>query len=119
MALLRRRHDGNFMGRSRLIDRLRYAQEGNPTQYYACGDTVHAVMPHLKRDSSRRQLGSGRVNRRIKNAFGKVCNLWGPLDHQRNLTLKQNPVGDVFLVGMLLTNIYTCKYGSQVTVTYY
>ncbi|CAN0110768.1 unnamed protein product [Discosporangium mesarthrocarpum] len=48
----------------------------------------------------------------------KVCNLWGFLDHKRNLKLMQNPVGDLYLVGVLLTNIHTCKYRSQVTEYY-
>ncbi|CAM9295358.1 unnamed protein product, partial [Discosporangium mesarthrocarpum] len=42
------------------------------------------------------------------HTFGKVCNLWGFLDHKRNLKLPQNPVGDLYL-GALLTNIHTCS----------
>ncbi|CAM9633966.1 unnamed protein product [Discosporangium mesarthrocarpum] len=54
----------------------------------------------------------------MEHALGKACNLWGFLDHKRNLKLWQNPAGDLDLVGALLTNIDTCKYGSQVTDSY-
>ncbi|CAM9422650.1 unnamed protein product, partial [Discosporangium mesarthrocarpum] len=51
----------------------------------------------------------------VRHAFGKACNLWGFLDHKRNLKLGQNLVGDLHLVEALLTKIRTCEYGSQVT----
>ncbi|CAM9990848.1 unnamed protein product [Discosporangium mesarthrocarpum] len=54
----------------------------------------------------------------VENALGKVCNLWGYLDHKRNLKSIQNFVGDLYLVGVLLTNIHTCKYGSQLREYY-
>ncbi|CAN0264141.1 unnamed protein product, partial [Discosporangium mesarthrocarpum] len=53
------------------------------------------------------------------HAFGKACDLWSFLDHKRHLKLRQNPVGDLYLVGALLINIHTCKYGRQATQSYY
>ncbi|CAN0398347.1 unnamed protein product [Discosporangium mesarthrocarpum] len=42
----------------------------------------------------------------VEDAFGKACNLWRFLDHKRHLKLRQNPVGDPYLVGALLTNTH-------------
>ncbi|CAM9401393.1 unnamed protein product, partial [Discosporangium mesarthrocarpum] len=54
----------------------------------------------------------------VEIVFGKVGDLWGFLDHKRNLEHMQNTAGDLYLAGVLLTNIDTCKYGSQVTEYY-
>ncbi|CAM9278112.1 unnamed protein product, partial [Discosporangium mesarthrocarpum] len=109
------RRDGYVM-RSGLKDRLRGAQEGSPTQYYANGDTAHAMMSHL---------GSPRVNRRktktwmrVEYVWKTLCNLWGFLDHKNSLKLMQNPVGDLYLVGELLTNNHICLYDSQIIECY-
>ncbi|CAN0296416.1 unnamed protein product [Discosporangium mesarthrocarpum] len=48
----------------------------------------------------------------------KRANLWGFLDYVRDLKLLQNPVGDLYLVGGLFTNIHTCKHDSQVGESY-
>ncbi|CAM9797377.1 unnamed protein product [Discosporangium mesarthrocarpum] len=45
----------------------------------------------------------------VENAFGTVCDLWGFLDHKRNLKLMQNPVVYLSLVGVLKTKAHTCK----------
>ncbi|CAM9644407.1 unnamed protein product, partial [Discosporangium mesarthrocarpum] len=116
------RHGDYLMRRSRLDDRLRDAQEGNPTHYYAYGDTAYAVMSHVKRGFKQSAAGlqpesiagKGRSECAL-TLGGKVCNLWGFLYRRRNLKITQNPVGDIHLVGVFLTNIRTRNHGSQVT----
>ncbi|CAM9720445.1 unnamed protein product [Discosporangium mesarthrocarpum] len=118
------------MRRSRLNDRLRDAQEGNPTQYYAYGDTAYAAMSHVKRGFKEMVAGLSQSQSQeneamsvcglgVEHMFGKVCNLWGFLDHKRTLKLKQYPVGELYLVGVLLVNIHICRYGRHATECYH
>ncbi|CAM9330748.1 unnamed protein product [Discosporangium mesarthrocarpum] len=109
------------MRRSRLNNRLRDAQEGNPTQYYAFEDTAYATISHVKRESSKRARDNPRKTKTLVSKARSqkcVCNLWEFLDHKRSLEFIQNPVCDPHPVGVLLTTIHTCKYGSQV-IEYY
>ncbi|CAM9400872.1 unnamed protein product [Discosporangium mesarthrocarpum] len=104
---------------SRLNDKLRDAQEGKPTQDYAKWDTAYAVMSLVKSGFKLKAAGlshnqsEGNKDKSVcgigvENTLRIVCNLWGFLDHKRNSKLVRKPVGDLHLLGVLLTNIRTC-----------
>ncbi|CAM9399032.1 unnamed protein product [Discosporangium mesarthrocarpum] len=54
----------------------------------------------------------------VEHAFGIACNLWGFIYDYRNLKLQQSPLGDLYLVGALLTNTHTWKCSSQIMKFY-
>ncbi|CAM9599079.1 unnamed protein product, partial [Discosporangium mesarthrocarpum] len=115
------RHQDGYLMRS-MHDKLRNPQEGNPTQYYVHGDTAYAGIQEMAAGLSQSQsqeneaMSVCRVG--VGNPLGKVCKLWGFLDHKRNLKLMQSPIGYLFLVRVLLTNVHTGVYGSRVTEYY-
>ncbi|CAM9693453.1 unnamed protein product, partial [Discosporangium mesarthrocarpum] len=118
-----RRNDSYLMRSISMKARLREAQVGNPVQYYAYRETAYAVLSHVKKGFNISAAGDTEAqncgNEKHECVYGKVCHLWGFLQYRRNLKLRQNPTGGLYLVGALLTNIRTCKYSSQGTESYH
>ena len=44
----------------------------------------------------------------VEWAYGRVLQLWSSLDFNRNLKLFKSPIGALYMVAVLLTNVVTC-----------
>ncbi|CAN0430547.1 unnamed protein product, partial [Discosporangium mesarthrocarpum] len=116
-------HEDYLTRRSRLNDRLRDVQEGNPAQTTLVGTTLVGTLPvqyvpreeGIQANCSWAQPDKSRPFAHTHRQPFPPCNLLGSLVYKRNSELMQDSVGDLYLVEVLLTIIHTCKYGSQVT----
>jgi nuclease HARBI1 len=51
----------------------------------------------------------------IEQCFGEVLKYWQFNSHKYNLKIGNSPVGGMYMVAVLLTNIQTCLRGNQVS----
>src|SRR3954452_15328020 len=54
----------------------------------------------------------------VEHGFGKVLQLWENCGYTKGLRVGSQPVGTIYMVEVLLTNIPTCLNGSQVSEAY-
>ena len=52
----------------------------------------------------------------VEWAFGKVSQLWGFIDYDKNLKLYQQQVAKFYLNAVLLTNCHSCLYGCETSL---
>ena len=58
----------------------------------------------------KRAMNSARTS--VEWGFGKIAETWKFLAHSRQMKMGEVPVGELYVVGALLTNCHTCLYGS-------
>jgi len=90
----------------------------NGTQYYIYGDpgygeTDWLVTPfnrqaNLTNQQQEFNKSMSSVREAVEWGFGKIVNNWAFVDFSKNLKVELQPVGDYYLVAVLLTNIHTC-----------
>ncbi|CAM9371963.1 unnamed protein product [Discosporangium mesarthrocarpum] len=117
------RHNGYLIERSRLNSWLSDAQHGMNSQYYTYGDNALPQCPTRKGVLGKAQVGPLAGERERKRecvlitkerGFGKIINISAFLDH-KNLKLHLQPMGKLYIVDALLTNVYTCPYSTRGT----
>ncbi|PWW72282.1 hypothetical protein C7212DRAFT_228554, partial [Tuber magnatum] len=54
----------------------------------------------------------------IEYSFRKVSKLWSFIAFKNGLQIGLSPVGMYYAVAVLLTNLYTCLYGSQISLQF-
>ena len=54
----------------------------------------------------------------VEHGFGKVLQLWENCGYAKGLRVGSQPVGTIYMVAVLLTNIHTCLNDSQVSKIY-
>jgi len=52
----------------------------------------------------------------IEHSFGKVVNLWSFIAFKNGLQIGLSPIGSYYAIAVLLTNLHTCLYGSQIAL---
>ena len=52
----------------------------------------------------------------VKRGFGKIVSLWKFLDFKKGLKVLLQSVGKLYIVGGLLTNLYTCYNENQTSM---
>lgn len=52
----------------------------------------------------------------IEHGFGKVVNLWSFIAFKNGLQIGLSPIGAYYAIAVLLTNLHTCLYGSQISL---
>ncbi|RPB02765.1 hypothetical protein L873DRAFT_1826563 [Choiromyces venosus 120613-1] len=52
----------------------------------------------------------------IEHSFRKVVNLWSFIAFKNGLQIGLSPIGSYYAIAVLLTNLHTCLYGSQISL---
>ena len=52
----------------------------------------------------------------VEWGFGNIVGLWKFIDFKKNMKVLLQPVGKLYMVGGLLTNIHTCYNGNQTSM---
>lgn len=68
----------------------------------------HALTEQEEFDESRMSMAGAAAEWQ----FGKMLQTWPRVDFNENLRLFWRPVGHLYAVAALLTNVHTCLYGS-------
>jgi DDE superfamily endonuclease len=118
-----RRHDCGMLRESGLLNRLEEIQaEMGPAYVY--GDPANPVSAILQtpfKGSSLTEkqkewnIRMSRVRVSVEWCFGKVLSLFPFVDFKKNLKIYLQPVGNIYRVAVLLTNMHTCVNGSVTT----
>jgi len=109
------RHDASLLTQSRLLDTL----EANPVfaGYSLYGDPAYPLTPfllspykgaNLSADQMRFNEVMSSVRVSVEWEFHDIINAWKYLDFKAALKIYLSPVGNYYLLGILLTNIRTC-----------
>ena len=116
-----------MLGVSGLADKLRRFQKPNGEPYVIYGDpayglTRNILAPYrgvrLTDDQQEFNSQMSKVRTCVEWGFGKICQLFAFLDFKKNLKLLLQPIGEYYLVAVILVNCHTCFYGSQ-TAAYF
>ena len=76
-------------------------------------DTIsHQITPEEKAFNAK--MSGYRIA--IEHSFGKVVNLWSFIAFKNGLQIGLSPVGAYYAIAVLLTNLHTCLYGSQISL---
>jgi len=119
-----RRHDSHILQESGLLDVLQRHCRVGDIRYCLYGDPAYSgsLSPHLHRpypgndpQSDQREFNEGmnRVREAVEWGFGQIVRYFAFLDFKKNMKVLLQPVAVYYAVGALLTNCYTCLYGSQ------
>lgn len=120
-------HDQYVLARSGLVDELGgYMAANHPAgeHYYLYGDKGYAISDMIMTPFKGAQItgdedafnkSMATVRESVEWSFGKLVTIWAYLDYRKKLKLRQAPLGVVFGVCALLTNLHTCYYGSEVS----
>jgi nuclease HARBI1 len=118
-----RRHDCGMLRESGLLSRLEEIQaEMGPAYVY--GDPAYPVsavlQAHFKGSSLTEQQNEwnvrmSRVRISVEWCFGKELSFFPFVDFKTNLKIHLQPVGSIYSVAVLLTNMQTCMKGSVTT----
>ena len=54
-----------------------------------------------------------KVRECVEWGFGKVTTIFAFLDFKKNQKVYLQPVGRMYVVAVLMTNVHSCYYGSQ------
>ena len=70
-------------------------------------------MGGAQQEAAYRQLSNHRIC--VEWRFAEIVNLWGFLNHTKNLKVFLQPIGMMYRVMGFLTNCHTTLYGSETT----
>lgn len=113
-----RRHDCYMLSDTGLLPQL----ERMMPQYCLYGDPAYPLRSTLISPYKGAHLCPGQqsfntamstVRQCVEWEFGKTISLFAFLDYRKNMKLYLQPVGKLYLVGVLLKNCHACIYGSQ------
>lgn len=117
-----RTNDKRMVQESQILDRIARWFPG----YYLFGDRGYDHgNPALQTPFNGAVITPAQVayNRTMSNirlpvewAFGKVSQLWGFIDYDKNLKLYQQQVAKFYLNAVLLTNCHSCLYGCETSL---
>ena len=119
-----RQHDLTIYRRSRLTDILRDTLVVKGQQYHIYGDADYTrenwmKTPYQGSNLTLEQLyinGERATSRAtVQSMFLESKRYWPRMDHKRSLRVGQDPVGNLYLVAMLLTNIRNCVYSNLIS----
>jgi hypothetical protein len=75
----------------------------------------HRWVPHAQREANR-NMSSYRIA--VEHLFGLQENLWLAGAFSKHLAVNKQPVASYYMAGVLLTNLYTCLRGNNVSRKY-
>ena len=127
------RHDSTVLRRSRILQILHDVCRGGPLAFHGrrnglgedfrlFGDSAYPLTTFLYRmykgimapwqRAFNRDMSPERVS--VEWGFGKMVQLWPFLDYRKKHKVLLSPVGRLFAVGNILTNMHTCLSGGNI-----
>jgi nuclease HARBI1 len=127
------RHDATVLRRSRILAILRDVCRGGPLAWHGApnglgadycifGDSAYPLSTFLYRmykgvmapwqQAFNRDMSAERIG--AEWSFGKMVNLWPFLDYRKKHKVLLSPVGRLFAVGNVLTNMHTILSGGNI-----
>jgi hypothetical protein len=115
--------DSMMLTRSGLLDRLADLHQSTGVAYQIYGDSAYPWGPYTKR-SFKGRMTRAQVNfcnqmnptrQAVENGFGHLLSLWSFLNFHPALKLQQIPVGRLFWVAAILTNLHVIEYGDAIS----
>jgi hypothetical protein len=118
--------DSTMLRRSGLLHRLAALEQKFNVAYQIYGDSAYprtrytqasykGTMTQAQVDFCNMMNPKRQV---VENGFGHLMSLWSFLDFPPNLKLEQVPVGRMFWVAAILTNLHVIKYGDAISAKY-
>ena len=116
-----RRWDGYLLRRSRFLDRMRAFCRAAGGHYYVYGDPAYALSRYVMRGSKGTMtpqqaafssaMSSVRIG--VEWGFMLVVRDWKFVDYESNLKIWQQPIGKLYHVAALMTNVKTCVLAAE------
>lgn len=100
-----------------------YSQSPDGTPLCIYGNPVYLLRQHLQTgfkgahltpDQQAFNTAMSYVRSTVEWTFGEIVRYWAFLDFKKNLKIYLIAVGKMYLVGTLLRNALTCRYGIEV-----
>jgi hypothetical protein len=120
-----RYHDAQMLRESGLLGTLEaHAKDASGKPFCLYGDPAYPLSlflmtPHrgaqLSVEHAQFNQSMSAVRQSVEWGFGRVVALFAFVDFKKNLKIGLQPAGSYYSVATLLTNCYTCLYGSQVS----
>ena len=121
-----RRHDSFLMQESEIVGQLaQLPRRPDGSQYVIYGDPAYALQAqvvcpypqHINYTPDKQLFNESMstVRQSVEYGFGKTVQYFSFLDFAKGQKLLLSPIGRYYRVGVLLSNIHTCLYGSAVT----
>ena len=117
------RHDSGILRDSGLLEYMQDRFDIDDIQYYVYGDPAYPHSPWLQKpygviDSELKQEFNAKmsaVRMAVEWSFADVLQHWAFNDYRKNLKLDLQPIGMMYIVSVLLTNMKTCLRGNQIS----
>jgi hypothetical protein len=116
------RHDAFTFLESQLEDMLRDKMTALGRTYRMYGDPAYTLSDYLltpfRRTNNRDEIDFNQIMAGVRIAvewsFGKVLQLFSFNDYSKNLKIDLQPVAKLYVISVVLANIHTCLYQSQI-----
>ena len=122
--VLGRRGDGYMLRASNLLHRMAQLCARANQPYYIYGDPAYPLGQYILRGYKRTaactaaqrafSTAMSRVRESVEWGYQLITANWQYLDFTRTQWVRQQPIGMIYFVGALLTNIHSCLYGNIV-----
>ena len=117
-----RRGDGYMLRKSRLEDRIARLCLRAGAPYYVYGDPAYPLTQYIMRgfkgpmSAFQRAFSKAMSSERetVEWGYALVTANWKLLEGTWSLKFGKSPIGLMYAVGVLLTNLHTCEYGNQI-----
>lgn len=116
---------------SGLVDRLHdlFLNQGDPLngiKYQIYGDSAYPWGDYTKRSYKGRMTQAqyrfccqmNPTRQAVENGFGHLLSLWSFLNFHPRIKLQKTPVGRLFWVAAILSNLHVIPYGDAITARY-
>lgn len=125
-----RRHDAGIFRQSGLYEELQQKTVFQQESFVIYGDQAYSLRELLLRPYTQHEIGENIDRQNFNNTmslmrvsvewgFQKLVQEFAFLDFKKNQKLLLQEVGQMYFVGVLLTNCHTCLYGSQTSAYFH
>ena len=105
-----RRNDNYSLNHSRIEDKMRALQAGQPLLFKILGDSAYSDNDVIVTGTSR---GIAAIREPIEWDYKDLKTMWKYLDYKHVLSLKKQPLAKIIFVCMLLRNAHVTMNGNQ------
>ena len=116
-----RRGDGYLLRRSQFMARMREFSRLAGRHYYVYGDPAYPLCKWIMRgfkgvmtlDQQAFTTAMSSVRESVEWGFSLIVRDWAFVDYEKNLKLHKQPIGKLYFVAAILTNIKTCTMAAE------
>ena len=105
-----RRNDNFTLHRSNIEDKLHELQMGNELKFRVHGDSAYTVTDYIVSGGGK---GMAAVRETIEWSYKDLKTTWKYCDYKHALKIRNQPLGKIFFVCMLLRNAHVILNGNQ------